>query len=53
MALKIQRGKYRVQVSLSEEEYQLLRWLAFEREMTVNELLKSVALSVARDVKSE
>lgn len=51
MAISMQRGKYRVQVSLSAKEYELLRWFAYEREMTVNELLRVVTLEVARDYK--
>lgn len=51
MAISIQRGKYRIQVSLSPEEYRLLRWMAYEREMTVNELLRVVTVSVAEDYK--
>lgn len=51
MALSIQRGKYRVQVSLDEKEYQLLRWFAFERDETINVMLRRVALEVARDYK--
>lgn len=53
MAITMQRGKYRVQVSLTEEEYQLLRWMAYQQEMTVNELLRYVTLSVAKDLKRE
>lgn len=45
------RGKYRVQVSLTEEEWQLLRWMAYEREVSVNELLRIVTLEVAKDMK--
>lgn len=51
MAIKMYRGKYRIQVSLTEEEMKILRFMAFEREMTVNELLKVIALEVARDYK--
>lgn len=51
MALSIQRGKYRLQVSLNEMEYELLRWFAYERNETVNVMLKRVALEVARDYK--
>lgn len=51
MAVSIVRGKYRLQVSLSEKEYQLLRWFAYERNETVNVMLKRVALEVARDYK--
>lgn len=51
MAISLQRGKYRIQVSLTEEEYQLLRWYAYEKELTVNELLRVVTLSVAKDYK--
>lgn len=45
------RGKYRIQVSLTEEEWQLLRWMAYEREVSVNELLRIVTLEVAKDMK--
>lgn len=51
MAISLQRGKYRIQVSVSEEDYKLLRWFAYEKELTVNELLRVVTLSVARDYK--
>lgn len=51
MAISLQRGKYRIQVSLTESEYKLLRWMAYEREMTVNELLRVVTLEVAEDYK--
>lgn len=51
MAISIQRGKYRIQVSLTREEYELLRWMAYEREVTVNELLRIVAVEVAKDYK--
>lgn len=51
MAISLQRGKYRVQVSLSESDYKLLRWFAYEKEMTVNELLRVVTVSVAKDYK--
>lgn len=40
--------KYRIQVSLSEAEYQLLRRYAFERELTVNELMRVVTVEAAR-----
>lgn len=51
MSLKIVRGKYRLQVSLNEKEYELLRWFAYERNETVNVMLKRVALEVAKDYK--
>lgn len=51
MAISIQRGKYRIQVSLTPEEYRLLRWMAYERELTVNELLRVVTVSVAEDYR--
>ena len=51
MANVMVRGKYRIQVSLTEEEYKVLRWMAYQREMTVNELLRVVTLEVARDFK--
>lgn len=42
-------GKYRIQVSLTEEEYQALRALAYDKEVTVNELLRILAINIARD----
>lgn len=51
MANVMVRGKYRIQVSLTEEEYKLLRWMAYERELSVNELLRTVTLEVAKDFK--
>lgn len=51
MANKNRQGGYYIQVSLTEEEYKLLRWFAYERELTVNQLLKVVALEVADDYK--
>lgn len=51
MGLSVQRGKYRLQVSLTKEEYDLLRWFAYERNETVNVMLRRVALEVARDYR--
>lgn len=52
MAQKV-NGKYRVQVSLSESEYQLVRKLAFEMEVTVNECLRICTVQEAKEyVKS-
>lgn len=42
-------GKYRVQVSLSEYEYQLIRKLAFEMEVTVNECLRICTIQEAKE----
>lgn len=42
------RGKIRIQVSLSDSEYQILRKLAFDMEVTVNECLRMCALAVAK-----
>lgn len=47
MALKEHRGKFRIQVSMSKDEYEILRRIAFERELTVNELLRVVAMEFA------
>lgn len=52
MALKEHRGKYRVQVSMTREEYLIVRRIAYEREMTVNELLRVVALEFAKEYVS-
>lgn len=49
MSNKMYNGKYRIVVSLDENEYQMLRKLAFDMEMTLNEMLREVAKSVARD----
>lgn len=43
------RGKHRVQVSLTDKEYQLIRRLAFEMEVTVNECLRICTLQDAID----
>lgn len=43
--------KKHVQVTLTADEYKLLRWYAYEMEMTVNRLLKEVTLAVAADYK--
>ena len=42
-------GKYRIQVSLSDAEYQLLRRMAFDREVTVNELMRLVTVKIAEE----
>lgn len=42
------RGKHRIQVSLSEQDFQLIRKLAFDMEVTVNECLRMCALALAR-----
>lgn len=47
--VKEHKGKYRLVVSLSEEEYRLLRKLAFEMEVTVNECLRLCAVEAARE----
>lgn len=49
MAKMMKDGKYRIQVSLSESEYQKLRRMAFEKEVTVNELLRVVTVRAAED----
>ena len=48
MATKV-NGKYRVQVSLSEEDYKLIRRLAFEMEVTVNECLRICTVQEAKE----
>lgn len=53
MALKEYKGKYRIQVSMSRQEYEIVRKVAYEREMTVNELLRVVALEFAREYVSQ
>lgn len=53
MAISIQRGKYRVVVSLSPDEMKEIRRLAYQREETVNETLRKVTLSVARGVRKD
>lgn len=45
----LSKGKYRIQVSLSEEEYQKLRQYAFDLDITVNELLRIVTLNAAEE----
>lgn len=45
----LSNGKYRVQVSLTESEYQLLRKMAFEHEVTVNELMRVVSVQAAKE----
>lgn len=35
-------GRYHVQVSMNERDYQMLRKLAYEREITVNECLREL-----------
>lgn len=49
MATKEVRGKHRIQVSLSESDYQLIRKLAFDMEVTVNECLRMCAIAVAKN----
>lgn len=49
MATNLIKGKHRIQVSLTESEYQLLRRMAFEKECTVNELMRIVTVSVAKE----
>lgn len=49
MALKEHKGKFRVQVSMTRQEYEIVRKVAFEREMTVNELLRVAALEFSED----
>lgn len=48
MANKV-NGKYRIQVSLSDEEYKLIRKLAFEMEVTVNECLRICTVQQAEE----
>lgn len=49
----ITNGKYRIQVSLTESEYQLLRKMAFDMEVTVNELMRVIAVRAAEEYVTE
>lgn len=44
MPKKDERGKYKIQVTLTEIEYQKLRKKAYEMEMTLNRALVELAL---------
>lgn len=46
---KLINGKYRIQVSITEKDYQLLRRMAYDLELTVNELLVKEAVRAAED----
>lgn len=45
----LSNGKYRIQVSLSENEYQKLRKMAFDMEVTVNELMRVITVRAAEE----
>lgn len=49
MAKKKINGKYRVQVSLTDEEYKLIRKLAYEMEVTVNECLRICTIEASKE----
>lgn len=46
---KMVNDKYRIQVSITEKDYQLLRRMAYELEMTVNELIVRISVRAAED----
>lgn len=46
---KTTNGKHRVQVSLTPEEYALIRRLAYEMEVTVNECLRICTMNEAKE----
>lgn len=46
---KTTNGKHRVQVSLTPDEYALIRKLAYEMEVTVNECLRICTLEEAKE----
>lgn len=46
---KLTNGKYRLVVSLTPAEYEKLRRMAFDNEVTVNELLRVVTVRAAEE----
>lgn len=45
MVKPLRSGKYPVQIYLSRDEYEYLRKMAYEKDKTVNSLVKELALA--------
>lgn len=50
---KMINGKYRIQISISETDYQKLRRMAYDNEVTVNELIRVLSVRAAEEYIKE